>query len=212
MQALDTYTQIMMESNTRKRAVDKVISDIKQSKIRKFSDRTLDQIHDVLLRYEVEEGVVVFFASDTPEGKAMIAKIDTGKEYALLWWGNNLNKKRVFNPCKYGLGIVMVGKRGDESCNYTVTELGESFPAFTEFFGRFKKGDAFKLYVYAKAGDLYRAVADRDGEWIWQTPQGKSFIPSRPIGKYIDDSKEMHIFYPKNDIKKGKIMKNITIG
>ena len=37
MQALDSYTQIMMESNVRKQAVDKVISDIKQSKIRKSS-------------------------------------------------------------------------------------------------------------------------------------------------------------------------------
>ena len=117
MQALDSYTQIMMESNVRKQAVDKVISDIKQSKIRKFSDATLGQIRDILLRYEVEEGVVVFFSSDTPAGKTMIAKIDTGKEYAVLWWGNNLNKKRVSNPCKYGLGIVMIGKHKNEKCS-----------------------------------------------------------------------------------------------
>lgn len=210
MQALDSYTQIMMESNVRKQAVDKVISDIKQSKIRKFSDATLGQIRDILLRYEVEEGVVVFFSSDTPAGKTMIAKIDTGKEYAVLWWGNNLNKKRVSNPCKYGLGIVMVGKHKNEKCSYTVTELAEKFPDFAEFFSKFKTGDTFKLHVYKKAGDLYRAVANRDGEWILQIPQGKSFVPTRPIGKYVED-KELHIFYPKNTVKGVKFQKFISI-
>lgn len=210
MQALDSYTQIMMESNVRKQAVDKVISDIKQSKIRKFSDATLGQIRDILLRYEVEEGVVVFFSSDTPAGKTMIAKIDTGKEYAVLWWGNNLNKKRVSNPCKYGLGIVMIGKHKNEKCSYTVTELAEKFPDFAEFFGKFKTGDTFKLHVYKKAGDLYRAVVNRDGEWILQIPQGKSFIPTRPIGKYVE-GKELHIFYPKNTVKCVKFQKFISI-
>lgn len=210
MQALDSYTQIMMESNVRKHAVDKVISDIKQSKIRKFSDATLGQIRDILLRYEVEEGVVVFFSSDTPAGKTMIAKIDTGKEYAVLWWGNNLNKKRVSNPCKYGLGIVMVGKHKNEKCSYTVTELSEKFPDFAEFFSKFKKGDTFKLHVYKKAGDLYRAVANRDGEWILQIPQGKSFIPTKPIGKYVE-GKELHIFYPKNTVNGIKFQKFISI-
>ncbi len=210
MQALDSYTQIMMESNVRKQAVDKVISDIKQSKIRKFSDATLGQIRDILLRYEVEEGVVVFFSSDTPAGKTMIAKIDTGKEYAVLWWGNNLNKKRVSNPCKYGLGIVMIGKHKNEKCSYTVTELAEKFPDFAEFFGKFKTGDTFKLHVYKKAGDLYRAVVNRDGEWILQIPQGKSFIPTRPIGKYVE-GKELHIFYPKNTVKGVKFQKFISI-
>lgn len=210
MQALDSYTQIMMESNVRKQAVDKVISDIKQSKIRKFSDATLGQIRDILLRYEVEEGVVVFFSSDTPAGKTMIAKIDTGKEYAVLWWGNNLNKKRVSNPCKYGLGIVMVGKHKNEKCSYTVTELAEKFPDFAEFFSKFKKGDTFRLHVYKKAGDLYRAVANRDGEWILQIPQGKSFIPTRPIGKYVE-GKELHIFYPKNTVNGIKFQKFISI-
>lgn len=210
MQALDSYTQIMMESNVRKQAVDKVISDIKQSKIRKFSDATLGQIRDILLRYEVEEGVVVFFSSDTPAGKTMIAKIDTGKEYAVLWWGNNLNKKRVSNPCKYGLGIVMIGKHKNEKCSYTVTELAEKFPDFAEFFGKFKTGDTFKLHVYKKAGDLYRAVVNRDGEWILQIPQGKSFIPTRPIGKYVE-GKELHIFYPKNTVNGVKFQKFISI-
>lgn len=210
MQALDSYTQIMMESNVRKQAVDKAISDIKQSKIRKFSDATLGQIRDILLRYEVEEGVVVFFSSDTPAGKTMIAKIDTGKEYAVLWWGNNLNKKRVSNPCKYGLGIVMIGKHKNEKCSYTVTELAEKFPDFAEFFGKFKTGDTFKLHVYKKAGDLYRAVVNRDGEWILQIPQGKSFIPTRPIGKYVE-GKELHIFYPKNTVKGVKFQKFISI-
>ena len=210
MQALDSYTQIMMESNVRKQAVDKVISDIKQSKIRKFSDVTLGQIRDILLRYEVEEGVVVFFSSDTPAGKTMIAKIDTGKEYAVLWWGNNLNKKRVSNPCKYGLGIVMVGKHKNEKCSYTVTELAEKFPDFAEFFSKFKTGDTFKLHVYKKAGDLYRTVANRDGEWILQIPQGKSFIPTRPIGKYVE-GKELHIFYPKNTVNGTKFQKFISI-
>ena len=210
MQALDSYTQIMMESNVRKQAVDKVISDIKQSKIRKFSDATLGQIRDILLSYEVEEGVVVFFSSDTPAGKTMIAKIDTGKEYAVLWWGNNLNKKRVSNPCKYGLGIVMIGKHKNEKCSYTVTELAEKFPDFAEFFGKFKTGDTFKLHVYKKAGDLYRAVVNRDGEWILQIPQGKSFIPTRPIGKYVE-GKELHIFYPKNTVKGVKFQKFISI-
>ena len=210
MQALDSYTQIMMESNVRKQAVDKAISDIKQSKIRKFSDATLGQIRDILLRYEVEEGVVVFFSSDTPAGKTMIAKIDTGKEYAVLWWGNNLNKKRVSNPCKYGLGIVMIGKHKNEKCSYTVTELAEKFPDFAEFFGKFKTGDTFKLHVYKKAGDLYRAVVNRDGEWILQIPQGKSFIPTRPIGKYVE-GKELHIFYPKNTVKGTKYQKFILI-
>ena len=210
MQALDSYTQIMMESNVRKQAVDKVISDIKQSKIRKFSDATLGQIRDILLRYEVEEGVVVFFASNTPAGKTLIAKVDAGKEYALLWWGNNLNKRRVSNPCKYGLGIVMIRKRGDESRNYTITELGERFPAFAEFFSRFKKGDTFKLCVYKKAGDLYRAVAERDGEWILQTPNGKSFFPTMPIGKYVE-GKEVHIFYPKNKVNKAKLQRLVSI-
>lgn len=210
MQALDSYTQIMMESNVRKQAVDKVISDIKQSKIRKFSDATLGQIRDILLRYEVEEGVVVFFSSDTPAGKTMIAKIDTGKEYAVLWWGNNLNKKRVSNPCKYGLGIVMIGKHKNEKCSYTVTELAEKFPDFAEFFGKFKTGDTFKLHAYKKAGDLYRAVVNRDGEWILQIPQGKSFIPTRPIGKYVE-GKELHIFYPKNTVKGVKFQKFISI-
>lgn len=210
MQALDSYTQIMMESNVRKQAVDKVISDIKQSKIRKFSDATLGQIRDILLRYEVEEGVVVFFSSDTPAGKTMIAKIDTGKEYAVLWWGNNLNKKRVSNPCKYGLGIVMIGKHKNEKCSYTVTELAEKFPDFAEFFGKFKTGDTFKLHVYKKAGDLYRAVVNRDGEWILQIPQGKSFIPTRPIGKYVE-GKELHIFYPQNTVKGVKFQKFISI-
>ncbi len=210
MQALDSYTQIMMESNVRKQAVDKAISDIKQSKIRKFSDATLGQIRDILLRYEVEEGVVVFFSSDTPAGKTMIAKIDTGKEYAVLWWGNNLNKKRVSNPCKYGLGIVMIGKHKNEKCSYTVTELAEKFPDFAEFFGKFKTGDTFKLHVYKKAGDLYRAVVNRDGEWILQIPQGKSFIPTRPIGKYVE-GKELHIFYPQNTVKGVKFQKFISI-
>lgn len=210
MQALDSYTQIMMESNVRKQAVDKAISDIKQSKIRKFSDATLGQIRDILLRYEVEEGVVVFFSSDTPAGKTMIAKIDTGKEYAVLWWGNNLNKKRISNPCKYGLGIVMIGKHKNEKCSYTVTELAEKFPDFAEFFGKFKTGDTFKLHVYKKAGDLYRAVVNRDGEWILQIPQGKSFIPTRPIGKYVE-GKELHIFYPKNTVKGVKFQKFISI-
>ena len=210
MQALDSYTQIMMESNLRKQAVDKVISDIKQSKIRKFSDATLGQIRDILLRYEVEEGVVVFFSSDTPAGKTMIAKIDTGKEYAMLWWGNNLNKKRVSNPCKYGLGIVMVGKHGNEKCRYTVTEISEEFPDFAEFFYKLKNGETFKLYVYQKAGDLYRAVASHEGEWILQTPQGKSFVPTKPIGKYVE-GKELHIFYPKNTVKGTKYQKFILI-
>ena len=210
MQALDSYTQIMMESNLRKQAVDKVISDIKQSKIRKFSDATLGQIRDILLRYEVEEGVVVFFSSDTPAGKTMIAKIDTGKEYAMLWWGNNLNKKRVSNPCKYGLGIVMVGKHENEKCRYTVTEISEEFPDFAEFFDKLKNGETFKLYVYKKAGDLYRAVASHEGEWILQTPQGKSFVPTKPIGKYVE-GKELHIFYPKNTVKGTKYQKFILI-
>ena len=210
MQALDTYTQIMMESSTRKQAVDRVISDIKQNKIRKFSDDTLSQIRNVLLKYEVEEGVAVFFSSDTPDEKTLIAKIDTGKEYALLWWGNNLNRRRVSNPCKYALGIVMVWKRGNESCNCTVTELGKRFPAFIEFFSRFKKGDTFKLCVYKKAGDLYRAVADRDGDWILQTPNGKSFFPTMPIGKFVE-GKEVHIFYPKNKVDKAKLQRFVSI-
>ena len=140
----------------------------------------------------------------------MIAKIDTGKEYAVLWWGNNLNKKRVSNPCKYGLGIVMIGKHKNEKCSYTVTELAEKFPDFAEFFGKFKTGDTFKLHVYKKAGDLYRAVVNRDGEWILQIPQGKSFIPTRPIGKYVE-GKELHIFYPKNTVKGVKFQKFISI-
>ena len=210
MQALDNYTQIMMESDVRKYAVDRVISKIKQCKIRKFSDATLGQISDILLKYEVEEGVVVFFSSNIPAGKTKIAKIDTGYEYVELWFGNNLNKKHISNPCKYGLGIIMVGKKKDEKCIYTVSELGEKFPDFTEFFGKLKNGDTFRLHVYKKAGDFYRAVANRDGEWILQIPQGKSFIPTKPIGKYIE-GKELHIFYPKNTVKGTEFQKFISI-
>ena len=207
---LDTYTQIMMESKTRKRAVDKVISDIKRNKVRKFSDATLNQIHDILLRYEVEEGVVVFFASGTPNGKKMIAKVEAGKEYALLWWGDNLNKNHVSNPCKYALGIVMVKKHTDDMRCYTVAELCAKFPDFAEFFGRLKNGNTFRLYVYKNAEDLYRIVAEREGEWILQTPQGKSFVPTKPIGKYLRN-KELHIFYPENDIKEIKYQELISI-
>lgn len=214
MQALDTYSQIMMESKIRKQAVDNVISKIKQnSERRKFSENSLKQMYNLLVQYEVEDGVTVFFTSGVPKGKEKIAEIDIGSEYAIFWWGNNLNKRNVSNPCKYGLGVQFVRKRSSNTnkCVCAVDELTRKFPDFTDLFKQFKAGDTFKLYVYAKAGDFYRAVCEKSGDWLLQTPQGKSFIPSRPIGKCIDGGKEIHIFYPKNDVKKDRIMKNITI-
>lgn len=194
-----SYAEIMRNSSVRKQAIEELIDKIQRKTNRVFCEKDIRFFTEVLENYDIEDGVSVFMTSSRPTGKEQIAKIRCRKEYAILWWGLNKNKKKSSNPNKFALGITYEDIPATEHTYLTISELVQKFPAFNDFFNTLKPGEEFKLFAYAKAGELSKAVMEKEGTWLLQTPNGKSFVPAKPIGKKINN--ELHIFWPANSIK-----------
>ena len=107
MNYIEEYNALMKESTLRANAVKELLIRIKKRCItHEFSDEVLGQIGEIMVGYEVEEGVSIFFPTGNPREKREIGKVDLGKEYLCLWWGLNLNKKKRSYPNAYALGIT----------------------------------------------------------------------------------------------------------
>lgn len=211
MNVIDSYNQMMKTSSFRTDAVEKLVLKIKtRSMPREISEETMAKLKDVLTSYEVEDGVTIFFASGKPEEKEQIAEIDVGKEYMILWWGENLAKKKSSYPNKYALGITFRNKKEHELAFYTHSELVREFPDFAEFFKGFEKGSMIRICCYAKAGLFAKAVDGKTGEWIIQTPQNKSFIPTRSIGLKTSKN-EVYLFQYGKKIRTQRYIRNVKI-
>ena len=206
MEVYDNYNELMKDSIFRNKALEMVISEIQLRSKRQFSDETKKKIKEVLSNYEVEDGVSVFMTPEKPIDKTYIAKIDCGREYVTFWWGEN----RKANINRYALGLTFSHKGQNEVALYKKEELCKEFPDFADYFSKYEKGKKLKLVVYAKAGSFYKDAKDVSGEWLLQTPQNKSFIPSKAIGK-IADGNVIYIFQPNNNIRANRYVRNIEV-
>ncbi len=203
------YAEIMRNSSIRQRAVLDLIQTIQLKSNRLFSEKDVKLLQDVLKNYEVEDGVSVFMTKAKPEGKEKIAKIRFHNEYVTLWWGKNKYARKMSNPNKYALGLTFSDIPITEHTYITIEELNKKFPDFKEFFATLHSNDEFKLFAYSKASFFSKAVMEQEGTWLLQTPEGKNFVPSAPIGKKIGD--ELHIYWPKNKIKNDCFKKLIFV-
>lgn len=211
MNGIDSYNEMMKTSSFRIDAVEKLILKIKtRSEPREISEETMAKLKDVLTSYEVEEGVTIFFASGKPVEKKKIAEIDVGKEYMILWWGENLAKRKSSYPNMYALGITFRNKSEYELASYTYSELSREFPDFAEFFNSIEKGSMLRICCYAKAGLFAEAVEGKTGEWILQTPKNKSFVPTRSIGLQTSKN-EVYLFQYGKKIRTKRYIRNVKI-
>lgn len=204
-----SYAEIMRDSLVRKEAIRKLIVEIQEKTKRVFTEKDIRFFTEVLENYEVEDGVSVFMTPRKPSDKYKIARIRCRNEYAILWWGPNKNAHKISNPNRFALGITYEDIPYNEHTYFTTDELVKKFPEFTEVFAMLKPSDEIKLFAYAQAGTFSRAVMEREGIWLLQTPEGKSFVPSKPIGKRIGN--EIHLFWSGNNIKKDYFKKLIQI-
>lgn len=204
-----SYAEIMRDSLVRKEAIQKLIFEIQKKTKRVFTEKDIRFFTEVLENYEVEDGVSVFMTPQKPSGKSKIARIRCRNEYAILWWGLNKNAHKISNPNRFALGITYEDIPCNEHAYFTISELVKRFPEFEEVFTTFKPNDEIKLFAYAKAGTFSKAVMEREGIWLLQIPEGKSFVPSKPIGKRIGD--EIHLFWPGNQIKRDYFKKLIQV-
>lgn len=204
-----SYAEIMRDSLVRKEAIQKLVVEIQKKTKRVFTEKDIRFFTEVLVNYEVEDGVSVFMTPRKPSGKNKIAKIRCRNEYAILWWGPNINAHKTSNPNRFALGITYEDIPSNEHTYFTIGELIKKFPEFKEVFTTLKPNDEIKLFAYAKAGTFSRAVMEREGIWLLQIPEGKSFVPAKAIGKRIDN--EIHLFWPGNSIKKDYFKKLIQI-
>lgn len=204
-----SYAEIMRDSLVRKEAIRKLIDEIQKKTKRVFTEKDIRFFTEVLENYEVEDGVSVFMTPQKPSGKNKIARIRCRNEYAILWWGPNKNANKISNPNRFALGITYESIPSNEHTYFTISELVKKFPEFEEVFATFKPNDEIKLFAYAKAGTFSKAVMERDGIWLLQIPEGKCFVPAKPIGKRIDN--EIHLFWPGNNIKRDYFQKLIQV-
>lgn len=195
-----SYVEVMRNSTMRNEAILFLISRIEEKSNRAFNEKEIRFLTEVLQDYEVEDGVSVFMTISKPAGKKKIAKIRCHNEYITLWWGINRNAKKSTYPNRYALGITFEDIPATEHTYLTIAELSKKFPAFKDFFATLCINDEFMLFAYSKAASFSKAVMDREGTWLLQTPEGKSFVPSAPIGKKVGN--ELHLFWPGNTIKK----------
>lgn len=195
-----SYVEVMRNSTMRKEALSILIARIGKKSNREFNEKEIRLLTEVLQDYEVEDGVSVFMTSSKPAGKKKIAKIRCHNEYITLWWGINRNAKKSSYPNRYALGITFEDIPATEHTYLTIAELSKKFPAFKDFFETLHPSDEFMLFAYSRAGIFSKVVINREGTWLLQTPEGKSFVPSAPIGKKVGN--ELHIFWPGNTIKK----------
>lgn len=86
MDKVDTYAEIMRESETRKKYVTELISKIEMFLKIKFSKEEYDELYYILSYYEVEDGVTLFKPSSKPVDKKRIAVIKLAKNNLVLWW------------------------------------------------------------------------------------------------------------------------------
>lgn len=196
----NSYVEVMRDSTMRKEAVSFLIARIEEKSNRVFNEKEIRLFTEVLQDYEIEDGVSVFMAISKPEGKEKIAKIRCHNEYVTLWWGTNRNAKKLSHPNRFALGITFEDIPATEHTYLTIAELSKKFPTFKDFFETLHPSDEFMLFAYSKAGFLAKAVMNREGTWLLQTPEGKSFVPSAPIGKKVGN--ELHIFWPGNTIRR----------
>lgn len=196
MKKMDTYEEIMRDSELRKKSVEKLIDFMQQSLKRSFSSKECKELFEVLRCYEVEEGVSLFLPSSKPRDKKRIGKIELAQNNLVLWWGKNRNSTSVFT---YSLGVTLEDKKPNEVCYYTREEIAKEFPDFNEIFKEWKEGFVYTVHVYAKAGAFYKVAKEMVGDWLLQKPNAlnKSFIPYRAIGKKAGAC-DFHIFQPKN--------------
>lgn len=198
MTHMDTYAEIMKESEIRKRYVSELIERIQQILKLTFSEKEYEELNEALSCFEVEDGVSLFKPSSKPRDKKRIAAVKLAKKNLVLWWGKNRNASSY---SKYSLGLTFENKKKDDIYYYTLKELEDEFPAFKDCFASWEKGYVYTLHAYAKAGSFYNGVKEITvGEWLLQKPNtlNKSFIPYMPIGKRVSGV-EYHLFQPKSN-------------
>ena len=208
---ITTYEELMADSESRKKIVTRLVNFVKNKTPQRIHAYAIDEIRLKLRYFDVEDGVSIFFTQyNNPSGLEKIAEIDNGLNNIILWWGENLQTRHSSYPNKYALGISFKPKEKGEIMRYTSNEFTHEFPDFSSIiFENFKVGDApFTLTIYSKAGFFYRDVKSLEGKWLLQEPNEKgNFIPYRPIGMICENS--VHIFVPKNNMKKEKEIRKV---
>ena len=208
MDAVATYAEIMKDSIVRNQAIDAIIQKIGDISRKTINSKTETSIRNILQKYEVEDGLSIFLASSQPSDKEFLAKVDTGKEYMYLWWGENRGKNLTSHSNRYAMGITFVGKRHDEISEYTVEDLTEEFSDFANIFLGLRKGEILRLYVYSKPGTLYNDVYLKHGKWLLRMPYER--VASQSIGKLVGDS-DYYIFQEGKTIRGNRYKKTIKI-
>lgn len=201
----------MVNSEVRRSAVRQVISKILFYSKMNISKDALKQIERNLMNYEVEKGVSVYLTAKKPlsYGIKLITKVDLGKQFLYIWWGDNLNKRNLQMPSPYALGLTFVYKKEYELTTYTLEEWKKDYPDFYDCALQLR-GFKVELKVFSKAGNFYKEVVDMPGEWLVQTPKGKYFIPNRPIGKLVSGNK-LYMFIPNLKMKRNFYKKLVMI-
>ena len=206
MENRDIYAEIMKESEMRKKAVARLVNVIISRTKKNLPEDSIKNIFEILLNYEVEEGVTIFYANSKPQGKKKIGSVDIGKEYLDLWWGKN----RAAGRATYALGIGYTNKRLGDVAYFTREDVYKDYPEFRDIFSSMDSHVVFNVYSYAKAGRFFKDVENLPGEWLLQIPEGKSFVPNRPIGKKVGEN-DYYIFQPQNNIRSDRYIKTIEI-
>lgn len=196
----DSFEAIMHESADRQEAADFIISEIERFSGRSYEETDKEKWEDFLKWLPIDEGTTVFMCDKAPEGKEFVGSVELSLEHASVYFGANKTPR----SWPYAMGVCFRHKKAQETLTYTPENFKKEFPTLAEdVLSCVQKDVAYRLMVYPKAGELYRAVTSNiqqvgEGKWLIQEPSpvGK-FVPNRGIGFFDSKNNTIYVNDPK---------------